>query len=162
MGLCREAVGRIGELLAAGLETITACPCEVGCPSCVHSPKCGSGNRPIDKAAAIRVLTELLGGPGGWPSSGWSMWRRPPPPVVEGRELRLGGGWNRFGDAAEGEDETAVAPARPVRFGVFDVETKRSAAEVGGWHKAEKMGISIAVLYDSGPDEYLRLSRRRA
>ncbi len=35
------------------------------------------------------------------------------------------------------------------RFGVFDLETKRSAAEVGGWHNAARMGISVAVLYDS-------------
>jgi DEAD/DEAH box helicase domain-containing protein len=34
-----------------------------------------------------------------------------------------------------------------IRYGVFDVETRRSAKEVGGWHRAEKMGISVAVLY---------------
>ena len=35
------------------------------------------------------------------------------------------------------------------RYGVFDLETQRSAAEVGGWHRAWKMGISCACLYDS-------------
>jgi len=51
----------------------------------------------------------------------------------------------------------AVAGKRnaPKRFGVFDLETKRSAAEVGGWHRADRMGMSVAVVYDSGSDEFL-------
>ncbi|MFN2356695.1 MAG: ribonuclease H-like domain-containing protein, partial [Desulfotignum sp.] len=36
-----------------------------------------------------------------------------------------------------------------LRYGVLDIETRRSAAEVGGWNRAEKMGVSCAVLYDS-------------
>jgi len=34
------------------------------------------------------------------------------------------------------------------------VETQRSAQEVGGWHRADLMGISCAVLYDSKEDTY--------
>ena len=41
-----------------------------------------------------------------------------------------------------------------LRYGVLDVETRRSADEVGGWHKACDMGVSIAVLYDSADDSY--------
>lgn len=37
---------------------------------------------------------------------------------------------------------------------VLDVETRRSAAEVGGWHRADRMGVSIAVLYDAQDDSY--------
>ena len=37
---------------------------------------------------------------------------------------------------------------------VFDVETRRSAAEVGGWNRADRMGVSIAVAYDSKADDY--------
>lgn len=37
---------------------------------------------------------------------------------------------------------------------VLDVETRRSAAEVGGWHKADRMGVSVAVLYDSLDDAF--------
>ncbi len=37
----------------------------------------------------------------------------------------------------------------PPHFMVLDVETRRSAQEVGGWGNAHKMGISIAVVYDS-------------
>ena len=42
-----------------------------------------------------------------------------------------------------------------MRYMVLDVETRRSAQEVGGWHKAGDMGVSVAVLYDSGPDAFL-------
>jgi ATP-dependent helicase YprA (DUF1998 family) len=46
-------------LLKDTLNAIQGCGCESGCPSCVQSPKCGSGNRPIDKAAAIFILEQL-------------------------------------------------------------------------------------------------------
>ncbi|MEV7398363.1 DEAD/DEAH box helicase [Aeromicrobium sp. NPDC092404] len=41
-------------------EAIVACECAAGCPSCVYSPKCGNGNEPLDKAAAVRLLDALL------------------------------------------------------------------------------------------------------
>lgn len=41
-------------------DAIDACECLGGCPSCVHSPKCGNGNEPLDKAAAIVLLDALL------------------------------------------------------------------------------------------------------
>jgi DEAD/DEAH box helicase domain-containing protein len=46
--------------LRATRDLIRDCPCDLGCPSCVQSPKCGNGNRPLDKAAGARLLTVLL------------------------------------------------------------------------------------------------------
>ena len=46
--------------LTATRDLIRECRCHDGCPSCVQSPKCGNGNHPLDKLAAIRILTELL------------------------------------------------------------------------------------------------------
>ncbi len=40
------------------------------------------------------------------------------------------------------------------RYMVLDVETRRSAQDVGGWGKKDKMGVSVAVLYDSADDSY--------
>lgn len=38
---------------------------------------------------------------------------------------------------------------------VLDVETRRSAQEVGGWHRARYMGVSVAVLFDAAADAFL-------
>ncbi|RDV84481.1 DEAD/DEAH box helicase [Ammonifex thiophilus] len=47
------------QLLEVARELVSSCQCEDGCPSCVMSPKCGSGNRPLDKGMALRCLRLL-------------------------------------------------------------------------------------------------------
>ncbi|BBJ42677.1 helicase [Streptomyces antimycoticus] len=61
-GFAERAFHTAARWLAATREAIAACECEAGCPSCIQSPKCGNGNDPLDKKAAIRLLTTLLAG----------------------------------------------------------------------------------------------------
>ncbi len=60
VGLAHRAFEVIDELLEKTRLLVEKCPCEDGCPSCIHSPKCGSGNKPLDKQACLIVLELLL------------------------------------------------------------------------------------------------------
>lgn len=59
-GIAERGFAQAGEHLGATLEAVQSCPCASGCPSCVQSPKCGNGNEPLDKVAAIRLMREIL------------------------------------------------------------------------------------------------------
>ncbi len=59
-GFAEHGYSRAKAWLTATRETIADCECLHGCPSCVQSPKCGNGNDPLDKAAALAVLSLLV------------------------------------------------------------------------------------------------------
>ena len=145
VGLSRQAFRRAEELLERSRDAVGSCPCELGCPGCVHSPKCGSGNRPLDKGAAVLLLERLLHG---------KEPDRPVRPIVDVEQrpegLSPGGRGPEMPGAPRTHGQRRTSRTGPqVRYGVVDVETKRSASEVGGWGKAKYMGVSLAVLYDS-------------
>jgi len=131
-GINREAFSRAENLLENTREIISECGCDTGCPSCVHSPKCGSGNRPIDKPAAIYILDRL---------------KDTLPADIPADVMTL--------EAPDPVCGVVSSPRKKLHYGVFDLETQRSAAEVGGWHRADLMKISCAVLYDSKLDRYI-------
>jgi len=135
IGLTRAAFDRIEELIEKTIDLISVCPCENGCPACVHSPKCGSGNRPIDKQAALRILSDIMSKPIQEPL--------PRPVYDEKASDRLLKKMEKKNDLIKGDS-----------WGVLDIETRRSAKEVGGWGNAHRMGVSCAVLYDSREDDF--------
>jgi DEAD/DEAH box helicase domain-containing protein len=149
-GLTRQAFQKIDDLLMHTLNIIKSCKCKNGCPRCVHSPKCGSGNRPIDKDSAQFLLETI---------------QQLPPSETNLEELRA----KILSDEASNDqpvpskqnihqpnnnNEKVVINPSDIFYGVLDIETQRSAKEVGGWHLANKMGISCAVLYNSKSDTY--------
>ena len=131
-GLCTQAFVNGNGLLDATLSAISECPCETGCPSCVHSPKCGSGNRPIDKAGAIFLLKTLI----------YSQASSAPLVIPEPIDVEE--------EKAADEAPIVVAPTdKAIRYGVLDIETQLSAKAVGGWHHAARMRVSCVVLYNT-------------
>ena len=135
IGLAARGYELIEPLLRKTTELIASCPCFDGCPSCIHSPKCGSGNKPLDKLAALAVLRYLLG-----------EWDLTAEISATGEEE-----W----EEAKGAPAPQIAPARPRhRIGFFDLETRRLAAEVGGWQNKHLMRVSVAVLYESPADTF--------
>ncbi len=132
-GLSRAAFDTAEELLRRTRSVIAECACELGCPACVHSPKCGSGNRPIDKAGAL-ALVELLLLPAGTHAVA--------PPVITPATPAV---------ISVSKEEPMELPEHYV---VVDVETRHSAGDVGGWGRTDRMGVSIAVAYDSRTDAF--------
>ena len=59
-GFAERAFGSFETWLRATAEAIESCACERGCPGCVQSPKCGNGNEPLDKQAAVALLRAVL------------------------------------------------------------------------------------------------------
>lgn len=59
-GFADRGHAELARWLGATRSAIESCECVAGCPSCVHSPKCGNGNHPLDKDGAVRVLSAVL------------------------------------------------------------------------------------------------------
>ncbi len=59
-GLAELGYAAADRHLPATLDVMESCGCSDGCPSCIQSPKCGNGNEPLDKHAAIALLRAIL------------------------------------------------------------------------------------------------------
>ena len=126
VGLAQRGFDIVLELLEKTLELLETCECEEGCPSCIHSPKCGSGNKPLDKGAAIKILECLVG-------------RIPLESLYENLEE----------EQPPMKDDTPLEDLNEPRTLFFDLETQKLAQDVGGWKNTHLMLVSVAVLYDT-------------
>jgi DEAD/DEAH box helicase domain-containing protein len=72
VGIARRGYEEFERLVGDAARLIAECPCEVGCPSCVQSPKCGNLNEPLHKAGALELMGLMLGSSprSGSPSAG--------------------------------------------------------------------------------------------
>ncbi|WP_179768175.1 DEAD/DEAH box helicase [Streptomonospora nanhaiensis] len=61
-GFAERGYAAARDWLTATRQAIADCECADGCPSCIQSPKCGSGNDPLSKAGALRLIDTLLAG----------------------------------------------------------------------------------------------------
>jgi DEAD/DEAH box helicase domain-containing protein len=135
VGLSARAYEILEDLVRRALTLTAACACEDGCPSCIHSPKCGSGNKPLDKEATLKIAALLLG----------EEEAEPLPEVLIVKEPEPEPGMVP-------EDEAEAPWFRRRRLGILDLETCCSAADVGGWGQCHRMGVSLAVLHETRPE----------
>jgi DEAD/DEAH box helicase domain-containing protein len=133
VGLAKRGFEIISELLRKTHDHIQSCTCEDGCPSCIHSPKCGSGNNPLDKRSALAILEYLLGD---IPVDSFYL--------LEDFEIKT--------KLPEENVSDQKPPQHRILF--FDLETQKLAQEVGGWNRCHLMRISVAVVYDSIDKEF--------
>ncbi len=59
-GFAERGFAAAAHWLRATAQAIAGCECADGCPSCVQSPKCGSGNDPLSKPGAAALYAALL------------------------------------------------------------------------------------------------------
>jgi DEAD/DEAH box helicase domain-containing protein len=134
VGLAQRGFDIILKLLDHALDLIKGCPCEVGCPSCIYSPRCGSGNKPLDKKGATLILEALTG-----------LIPLADIPSVEPTLKSLPYQVNK---------DIVSEEVNEKRILYFDLETQKSATEVGGWQNIHLMMVSVAVLFDSLGDRF--------
>jgi DEAD/DEAH box helicase domain-containing protein len=141
--LAEQGFGVIRDWMEAVERLLTECPCEEGCPACVQSPKCGNGNKPLDKKGALELCRRLRARL----ASGASASKEPLEPVKP-REAMI---QSQVSIPTRVEAPAGATKLDPSLQDIvsFDLETQFLADEVGGWDNKAAMKISVAVTWSS-------------
>ena len=153
VGLTRKAYDLMESLLSSVFEQVRDCECEEGCPACIQSPKCGSGNHPLDKKAALWILVKTLGRKDLKPEGIEHALEVALPTKIEMKTPEENKPMIQEGSASSIRAGFPV----PDKTGpvVFDIETQYLAAEVeGGWKNLPAMKVACVVVYDVDKKEY--------
>ncbi len=162
VGIAEYGFEHLPRWLGKVRSLLLICPCEEGCPACVQSPKCGNGNRPLDKVGALAALDHWLGHRDiaktttdiqihleaeGAVGSRESVplntpWKGPAEADNNGKNPPRGEGTVTHPRRRRGPKR----PRKSSRTMIFDLETLRSADDVGGWGKIYRMGVAIGVV----------------
>jgi DEAD/DEAH box helicase domain-containing protein len=130
----------VGPWLGAVEELLRDCPCEDGCPACIQSPKCGNGNKPLDKGGAKELVRRLKARLSQAGDSGVTI----TPPLAMAPQSALP---PKTAPVPGTAHEESAKMDNPKDIVVFDLETQFLADEVGGWDNTAAMKVSVAVLW---------------
>jgi len=181
VGLSYKAYEVIEQLIKATWELVSQCSCEKGCPSCIQSPKCGSGNRPLDKRATLELLANLISpvvadfslrSPVRHPRH-WTQTKTQQEEIVHSPQSTVHSPQSivyspqsivhkevRGDIKVEREEITLVAEEEKKSFEekskiVFlDIETQKLAQDVGGWEFKDEMRVSVVVTYNTKDEKF--------
>tara|TARA_B100000686_G_scaffold354270_1_gene463628 strand:+ start:2137 stop:5328 length:3192 start_codon:yes stop_codon:yes gene_type:complete len=145
IGLAETGYDLLEQLFVRTLEMVVDCDCIDGCPACIHFPTCGAGNHPLDKLGCIHLLEILTGHAALDDESFETNEINDEPPLYAN--------WESSEDC-EPEGQQVERKNDP-HVVIFDLETQLSAAEVGGWDKAELMRISCGIAWCSLEDRFI-------
>jgi len=67
-----------------------------------------------------------------------------------------------FGETEDQEAQKPVKVASGPRVQYFDLETQKSAEDVGGWGNIHKMGLAVGVVWDSLDQEFFTYEEKDA
>ncbi|MCK5219577.1 DEAD/DEAH box helicase [bacterium] len=151
VGLAAKGLAVRKDWLSGAREIIAECACEEGCPACIHSPKCGSRNQSLDKPAGRMILEALARET--ISDLNFTSWSRSRIELPAERKEK---------NTITQPEATSHLPDQEFRLLVFDLETQKSAAEVGGWGNISRMGLSLGVVYDHSTGAYMTYREDKA